>query len=279
MLPTFLVVGAEKAGTTTLAAGLSEHPDIFVARAKEVRYFSNHWERGGDWYEAQFDGHTGERAVGEASPSYAHPRHPDAPQRIAETLGRAVKLVYIVRHPVERAISHYRHGMRLGWWPPGTSFEAAIRASDSILGCSRYATCLERFAPFADRAQWRIVVLEDLERTPHAFWPDLLGFLDVDPDFRPAGDARNTAGENTVRPPWFETLVGRMGRTRRLVPAPLRRAAARALSREVPRPALSPARRADLERELLPEVERISAFAGRDLVSLWGIETPSSGQR
>lgn len=271
MLPNFLVVGAEKAGTTTLADALGQHPEVFLAAVKEVRYFSNHYDEGLGWYERHFDGAAGARAVGEASPSYAHPKHPKVPERIARTLGDAVRFVYIVRHPVARAISHYRHGLHLHWWPPSTTFAEAIARSDSILGCSRYWQHLERYLPYSDRSRWHILTLEDLKRDPEATYRDLFRFLGVDEGFRPERRALNTAAENKLTPSWFERVRGAIGTSARLIPGPARSALRRMLTRELPEPTISEAMTRELEAQFLPDAAALGEFVGRDLVRLWGL--------
>jgi hypothetical protein len=83
-LPNFLIIGAMRSGTTSVARQLGEHPDVFMAPQKEIHFFDFHWEKGIEWYRAQFRGAGDESAVGEASPSYLH--DPFAIERIAGTL-------------------------------------------------------------------------------------------------------------------------------------------------------------------------------------------------
>ena len=110
-LPYFLVIGATKAGTTSLHFYLSLHPEIFMSAPKEPRFFADapeplgRWNRGLDWYRGLCN--TQKRLCGETSPTYsATPSIPGVPQRTASVLPSA-KLVYMVRNPYERLASHY----------------------------------------------------------------------------------------------------------------------------------------------------------------------------
>ena len=121
-LPDYLIIGAQRCGTTSLQDVLTEHPNITSARLmKGVHYFDTGYENGLDWYQAHFPTRAyaawKERAtgapllVGEASPYYIF--HPTALERIRSTLPE-VKLIALLRDPVERTISHYKHEVRRG---------------------------------------------------------------------------------------------------------------------------------------------------------------------
>ena len=106
-LPGFLIIGAQKSGTTTLFAMLGTHPQLTRPTDKEVHYFSLHYERGEAWYRRHFKG----EIAFEASPYYIF--HPAAPERIRATIPNA-KLIAILRDPVQRSISHYFHSVLKG---------------------------------------------------------------------------------------------------------------------------------------------------------------------
>lgn len=126
-LPDFLILGAQKAGTTALYAYLRRHPHITGPSWKEVSFFDRHWTRGEAWYRGNFPNVLRARRdlVGEASPSYLF--HPLAPQRVAGLVPDA-KLIALVRNPVDRAYSHYHHEVALRREP--LSFEDALAAED-----------------------------------------------------------------------------------------------------------------------------------------------------
>jgi Sulfotransferase domain len=113
-LPSVLIIGAQKSGTTSLFNYLVRHPDVLPSLRKEVHYFDFNYDRGLKWYRAHFP-YTHQLRRGtltlDASPYYQV--HPLVPQRAAELLP-GVKLVALLRNPVDRALSHYQHEVRGG---------------------------------------------------------------------------------------------------------------------------------------------------------------------
>jgi hypothetical protein len=128
-VPHFLIIGAQRSGTTSLYAYLTQHPLVVPAVRKEVRYFDRHFANGIDWYRAQLraDAASG-RQTGEATPYYLF--HPLVPGRVAACAPR-VKLVVLLRNPVDRAHSHFQHEVRRGF--ETLSFDAAIAAEPERL--------------------------------------------------------------------------------------------------------------------------------------------------
>jgi Sulfotransferase domain len=126
-LPDFLILGAQKSGTTALFAYLRQHPSVSGPFWKEVSFFDRHYVRGARWYRGNFPLRRG-RIVGEASPSYV--LHPLAPRRVGELVPNA-RLIVLLRNPVDRAHSHYQHEVELGREP--LSFEDALAAEDERL--------------------------------------------------------------------------------------------------------------------------------------------------
>jgi hypothetical protein len=199
-LPDFIVVGAQKAGTTALYAYLRWHPGITGPSWKEVSFFDRHWWRGESWYRGQFPLRAGARLVGEASPSYLF--HPLAPER-ARSLVPAAKLIALVRNPVDRAYSQYQHEVALGREP--LSFEDALAAeeertrgeTDRLLADprafsrawwdhtyaarGRYAEQLERWLAVYPREQLLVVSTEELGEKPAETYAAILAFLGAAP--------------------------------------------------------------------------------------------------
>ena len=126
-LPTFLIIGTMKGGTTSLHRYLRQHPEVFMPERKELNFFldeyagppidppeERNWSRGITWYERQFAGAERERAVGEASANYSrYPTYPGVAERIAEVVPK-VKIIYLVRNPIDRVFSHYLHDVANG---------------------------------------------------------------------------------------------------------------------------------------------------------------------
>lgn len=123
--PDFIIIGGQKCGTTSLYNYLIQHPEIVAAATKEVHFFDLQFDKGVEWYEAQFP----ENGItGEASPYYIF--HPLVPQRIHQ-LYPNVKLIALLRDPVARTISHYFHEVRLGF--EELSLESAIASETTRL--------------------------------------------------------------------------------------------------------------------------------------------------
>lgn len=108
-LPDFLVIGAQKSGTTSLYASLVRHPSVRTALTREVHFFDNNFTRGLVWYRAHFPASwSGKRTwlTGEATPYYL--LHPLVPARAASVTPDA-RIIAVLRHPVDRLYSHYQH--------------------------------------------------------------------------------------------------------------------------------------------------------------------------
>jgi Sulfotransferase domain len=132
-LPHFLIIGAQKAGTSTLYASLSTHPEIEEAQEKELHFFDRHYANGINSYRWQFPELKRGQITGEATPYYFF--HPLAPERVARTLPD-VKLIAMLRNPVERAYSQYHSEVRKGFEDLPT-FEEAIAAEAERLSGER----------------------------------------------------------------------------------------------------------------------------------------------
>lgn len=129
-LPTFLIVGAQKAGTTFLYQEVTQHREVGGSLTKEIHFFDDNYRRGLGWYEGFFPA-APMKVVGEASPGYLF--HPHAIRRIAHDLPSA-KLVVLLRDPVRRAFSQYQHESRLGFEQAATFEEALALEPDRLAG-------------------------------------------------------------------------------------------------------------------------------------------------
>jgi hypothetical protein len=131
-LPSALIVGAQRSGTTSLFNYLAQHPDVRQPLGKEIHYFDLHYARGIRWYRGRFPFRhrlRGGALTIDASPYYL--LHPLAPERAARLLP-GVKLVAILRNPIDRAFSHYQHEVRDG--RETLSFPEAIEREAERLG-------------------------------------------------------------------------------------------------------------------------------------------------
>jgi hypothetical protein len=214
-LPDFLIIGAPKCGTTSLYYLLTEHPYVEPAAAKELHFFSSHFDLGVQWYRRCFprpthkDGRS--TITGEATPSYMGDLY--APTRVAEVIPQA-RLIVLLRNPVDRAYSHYQMGRRKGW-ETATTFEEAVGAEQAVrplgegeataesknsitpddgswyLSAGIYVDQLARWSSFLRDERMLVLRSEDFAWRPEETLKRVLGFLEL-PDWEPeAGKFHN----------------------------------------------------------------------------------------
>ena len=206
-LPDFLGIGTQKGGTTYLHGLLQQHPQVYLANPKELHYFSLHHHRGLEWYCHHFDTATADQCCGEVTPYYLF--HPFAAERIATALPN-VKLIVLLRDPVERTLSQYFHSKRLGLEPLEleealaaepqrlADAEAALKRGEvhkshqqhSYLSRSRYERQLFRFEKLFLSAQMLVLSSEDLFEHPKQIWERVLAFLELDNSPLPESELR-----------------------------------------------------------------------------------------
>ncbi len=295
--PTFLLLGAAKCGTTSLAYYLSQHRSVFFSEPKEPTFFEAEWERGLDHYwRTYFAGWSGQPAIGEGRVWNLY--LPFVPARIREALPHA-KLVALLRDPVERAYSHWWHRYSQG--QESLDFAHAIAADrariergegfageegarrwraglegDStrhraLLDLGFYAEQLERYLALYPASQLEIVFHEDLAADLPRVMRKLWTLLGVDPDVA-VGDAdpRNV-GRDRVRSPSARRveLAGRRLGLRQLVPRALRpKLRGLLFERGGRRPRLDPGLCRELRAYYDPHNARLERLTGRDL-SAW----------
>lgn len=178
--PNFLIVGAAKAGTSWVHQCLQEHPDVYVPDRKEIRFFSVNYEKGIEWYKTFFDGHSGESAVGEVSPTYMI--HKEAHKRIYN-FNPKVKLLFILRNPIERAYSHYCMNVRAG--EATRKIDKEIKRGRRVVEDGMYLNKIERYLKFFDKDKIYIHVFGDLKKSPKKFIEKIYANLGVKEDFCP----------------------------------------------------------------------------------------------
>lgn len=203
-LPNFLILGAQKAGTTSLYRYLGQHPDVFMSPTKEPQYFSYgdksipphlirpHWTLTLPAYRALFEGACRERAIGEASTSYLHTAR--AARRIAHQLPEA-RLIAVLRDPAERAHSNFQFNHKRLIEDAPTLAEALERKQRPPAGSPRqiyryldigfYHAHLTEYHNLFDRRQMRVFLYEDFKERPLEMLREILQFLGVDDGFEP----------------------------------------------------------------------------------------------
>lgn len=199
-----------KAGTTSVFEFLAAQPGVFSPRNKEPHYFTRGYRMPAAYYRWLFRGRRPGQKSGEASPTYSWIRRfPECPARIASD-APDVKLVYLVRDPVERVLSHHRHHMLLGQGRSGSAsgFDDGFGSPD-LWDRSRYRETIEAYLRHFPRERLFVADIDDLRRDDHGLRA-LLAFLDLDvPDpLTPLPEANASADRLAV-----PGLVGRLART------------------------------------------------------------------
>ena len=264
-LPTFVIVGAQKSGTTTLHDLLGQHPQVWVSDPKELHFFDKHQKRGIDWYADQFRPEINDVAWGESTPFYLYKDR--ARRAMAEALTSSV-FVAILREPVSRAYSQY-------WFARSKNVEQIATFADAIaaeperlaarpdgqpamgsyLDRGRYHRQLVDLEQLVGRERLMVHLTDDLRDNPLGVLRDTCRFLGVETE--PVEDIelreRNTFANRTVN-----------SEKGSVASALLRR------SEEVPGdayPPIDPSLEADLRARFRDDNDRLAHWLGRDLSS------------
>lgn len=191
--PTFFVIGAAKAGTTSLSRLLAQHPQICFSKPKEPRFFSHNenYLRGWEWYQAFFQVNGSTRAIGEGSVHYSMVGlFPETASRIARDIPEA-KIIYIVRHPMDRIAAHYRmyrKDARLY-----TSLPILVRKPDlwpNFIGASQYWRQIQVYRNFFPDERIQVLFFDEFFQNPGQAVKACYQFLGVNPDVRPKNSRR-----------------------------------------------------------------------------------------
>jgi len=212
MLPTFIVIGAMKCGTTSLYYALDAHPEVEMSDRKETDFFiqENNYEKGRDWYERRFP--DAGRARGECSPNYTKVHLFSGVARRMHALVPDVKLVYMVRDPIERLISHYV-GSRASGREDRPFAEAVIPPDNNYVRTSRYFRQLAPYREHFDDEQIRVGSLERFAEEPAEMLRDLHRFVGVRPAVTEQQLQRrrfNASAQKRRRGTWYRWLSNRV---------------------------------------------------------------------
>jgi hypothetical protein len=294
-LPNFLIIGAAKSGTTSLYHYLGQHPQIytnvkepsfFAFAGQKVRFngpgdeygFVRRMVTDFDAYQALFAGVTNEKAYGEASVVYLY--HPATAACIHQTIPQ-VKLIAILRHPVERAFSSYLHLRRDGR-EPLTNFMDALRAEESRIQANWehqwhyanlgfYARQLRRYYDLFPARQIAIYLYDDFKAWPETLLPQIFRFLGVDEGVTLDTSLKYNASGKTKWPGLHSFLI-RPNRAkdvvRPLLPRFLRRRLGMQIKQwniETVKPQMPAEAHDYLSRLYEPEILELQSLIGRDL--------------
>jgi hypothetical protein len=197
-LPTFLIIGAQKSGTTWLAHNLRQHPEVFMPE-QEIHYFDKdfNFKKGVEWYEKHFAGAEGEKAIGEKTPDYlwANGRGveghlPDVHLNIHNTLPEA-KLIVVLRNPVERAVAAVNHIICSGRISPFHNMDELLLGrkrhlveGHGVIDYGMYYRQIKAYQEhFAPGRMLFLIFEEDVVQDPASGLKKACEFLEIDPSF------------------------------------------------------------------------------------------------
>lgn len=181
-LPNFIIIGGLKCGTTSIHHYLGLHPEIHMSKPKELNFFAaeQNWDLGLDWYRGRFDSRF--KVNGESSPHYTNrPRFNGVAERIHKHIPDA-KLVYMVRDPIKRILSHWVHATGAGY--ETREFEPTLNLPDtSYIHRSMYWMQLQPYLELFDRDRIEVITQEELGRHRDETMRKAFSFLGVDENF------------------------------------------------------------------------------------------------
>jgi Sulfotransferase family len=302
-MPNFLLIGAQKSGTTSLYAYLKQHPQIFMSPLKEPRFFAFEGEKPNfrgpgdeklyesivgdiEAYRTLFEGVSKEKAIGEASVVYLYIS--SAPERIRHYIP-GVKVIAILRNPVERAYSAFLHLTR-DRKEPLRDFARALQAEEERISnnwgpiwhyrqVGFYYVQLKRYFDTFEREQIRVYLYEDLNDDPMQVMKDIYGFLGVEDAFVPEVSRRYNVSGIPTNEGWHALYSFLLGQNlaksiiRPLLPRGLRqRVSTTLLSTLQDRTLVKPPLPTEVQQQLTElyreDILKLQELIGRDL-SQW----------
>lgn len=178
-LPTAVGIGFRRCGSSWLQACLNDHPEISKRPEGGQHFFSDHFEKGVEWYSSELSSLPKRKCLIDFSVSYSYPeKYKQVVSRLKMTLPDA-KLFAVVRNPIDRAFSDYKRGIARLEIPANRSFEDAILHEPALLERGLYGKVLSNFVEEFGREKVFILFYEDLERDPESFLRPLLEFLNL----------------------------------------------------------------------------------------------------
>lgn len=270
-----LIIGSQKCGTTSLFNYLAQHPQIAPSRRKEANFFVNdeYWNRGFDWYHSLWQWNPARhRTALEASPRYTGSQELSvkAASRMS-SIGEQLKLIYIMRNPIDKIDSARQQGYYQGWLKAASLDSVSL---DLIEG-ARYAKQIDEYAQRFELEHLLLLQLEDLNRQPQDCLQQVCQFLELQPhtfqSLNKIHNARNSYREDT---PWrkLSQLDGLKALAKRIPDRPknyLRTVLTKPRRKDQAEiPALSIEQRQFIQRELKGDLVRLQLEYNVD-ISKW----------
>lgn len=182
--PNFLIIGAAKAATTSLSSLLQQHPDAAIVQGKEPHFFSEDHRYSSGWqnYQALYSHCKNEKAIGDASTSYSRIRYyPNVIQRIKHHIP-TVKIIYMVRHPLERMESAYVEHMATSGGTMFNSISDAVTRQPMIVDSSRYWEVFDAYRQYFPEDNIKIVWFDEYVNNRESAYQEICNFLGISVD-------------------------------------------------------------------------------------------------
>lgn len=226
--PDFIIIGAMKCATSTLYTQLADQPGIFMTEPKEPNFFSNDeiWSKGINWYASLFAEAEDTAVAGEASTHYTKLlAYPETVHRIADNLEDDVKFVYVMRHPIDRLISHYMHEYISNVFTE--PLDQAIDTNPELIEYGLYAQQLEPFIARFGQSRILPVFFDRLLTSPQVELERICKFIGYsgDPIWRQEIKDQNVSKKRLRSTRFLTALMGFWGSEtlrRSLIPASVR---------------------------------------------------------
>ena len=216
-LTTFIIIGAAKSATTSLATALQRHPEIQISQSMAPKFFGRHYLRGWEWYANQFAADPQRPLRGEASTMYSssYGSYARTPELIHHHLG-AIPLIYLVRHPLRRIESHWRHWRgRSKHCPPFDQLLRSRRLRQRVVEASLYHQQWQRYRRWFPQQSMLSITTEELSAQPQVTLQRILNFIGAAPNCSgllekgklPLMNPAGSKGRRDVAPPsWSDEL-------------------------------------------------------------------------
>jgi len=192
-LPNFFIIGAQKAGTTSLYEYLRQHPDIFMSKPKEPNFFADDdkYSKGLDYYSKFFAECKDEKMIGEASTAYSSYLHLEKTIKRIYKFNPEIKLIYVLRNPFSRAYSSYWWNVRMQAEP--LSFDEALQQEEnrtykdvleqldpwSYKRRGLYFNIIQQYLKYFPKKNLKVILLEDLNSSLIKICNDVYSFLNL----------------------------------------------------------------------------------------------------
>ena len=270
MRPNLVIIGATKSGTSSLHNYLSLHPQISMSSTKELDYFilEKNWSKGIEWYKSCFTFNTETKILGESSPNYTACHMFDGvPEKMHSTLPDA-KLIYILRDPIDRIVSHYVHNYRRRVENKTIIQVLTDLENNPYVLWSKYHFQLKRYLDYYSRSNILILTLDDLSKQRQQTLKKVFRFLNVDDSFHHQGFSNilytSRGKRRASRVGVLLSKIPGENRIKSLLPPYLASIYRSLSSSQVTKPLLNPELKQALIDVLKDDIDRLREYTGND---------------